>query len=144
MTLENKLKKRNNVSVGVIGSGLMGHGIAYAAALSGFKVLMLDITEKKAKEGLEKIYQILDRSLEKGFITKAEMDNTKSQIKISTDYEALTSKNIIIEAIYEDLKIKTKVLKIAERFLKPNGFIASNTSTQFLTFLLLKGVYGNA
>ncbi len=138
MTIENKLKKRNNVSVGVIGSGLMGHGIAYAAALSGFEVLMLDLTKKKAKEGLEKIYQILEKSLEKGFITKAEMDDTKSQIKISTDYETLASKNIIIEAIYEDLKIKTKVLKIAERFLKPNGFIASNTSTIPISVLASK------
>ena len=97
MTLESKLKKRNNVSVGVIGSGLMGHGIAYAAALSGFKVLMLDLTKKKAKEGLEKIYQILEKSLEKGFISKAEMDDTKSQIKISTDYEALASKTLLLK-----------------------------------------------
>ena len=52
-----KLKKRNNDSIGVLGSGLMGHGIVYAAAISGFRVLMLDLTKKQAAKGLQNIYQ---------------------------------------------------------------------------------------
>ena len=63
MNMINKLKKRNNDSIGVLGSGLMGHGIAYAAAISGFRVLMLDLTQKQATKGLQKIYQILDKNL---------------------------------------------------------------------------------
>ena len=58
MNMINKLKKRNNDSIGVLGSGLMGHGIAYAAAISGFRVLMLDLPKKQAAKGLQKIYQI--------------------------------------------------------------------------------------
>ena len=65
MNMINKLKKRNNDSIGVLGSGLMGHGIAYAAAISGFRVLMLDLTQKQATKGLQKIYQILDKSFKK-------------------------------------------------------------------------------
>ena len=129
MTIEDKLKKGNEASVGVIGSGLMGHGIAYAAALSGFEVLMLDLTRDKAREGLERIHQILENRFEKDFITKKELEDTKVRIKISTDYETLATKNIIIEAIYEDLGIKTKVLKTAEECMNPDGFLASNTST---------------
>ena len=63
MNMINKLKKRNNDSIGVLGSGLMGHGIAYTAAISGFNVLMLDLTRDQAAMGLQKIYQILDKNL---------------------------------------------------------------------------------
>ena len=138
MTIEDKLKKGNEASVGVIGSGLMGHGIAYAAALSGFEVLMLDLTRGKAKEGLERIHQILENRFEKDFITKKELEDTKVRIKISTDYETLATKNIIIEAIYEDLGIKTKVLKTAEECMNPDGFLASNTSTIPISILASK------
>ena len=138
MTIEDKLKKENEASVGVIGSGLMGHGIAHAAALSGFEVLMLDLTRDKAKEGLERIHQILENRFEKDFITKKELEDTKVRIKISTDYETLATKNIIIEAIYEDLGIKTKVLKTAEECMNPDGFLASNTSTIPISILASK------
>ena len=138
MTIEDKLKKGNEASVGVIGSGLMGHGIACAAALSGFEVLMLDLTRDKAKEGLERIHQILENRFEKDFITKKELEDTKVRIKISTDYETLATKNIIIEAIYEDLGIKTKVLKTAEECMNPDVFLASNTSTIPISILASK------
>ena len=65
MNMINKLKKRNNDSIGVLGSGLMGHGIVYAAAISGFRVLMLDLTKKQATKGLQNIYQILEKVLKK-------------------------------------------------------------------------------
>ena len=134
----NKLKKRNNDSIGVLGSGLMGHGIVYAAAISGFRVLMLDLTKKKATKGLQNIYQILEKSLKKGFITSQELVDIKSRIEISHDYEMLKNKKIVIEAIYEDLDIKTKALKTAEEYMNPNGFLASNTSTIPISILASK------
>ena len=57
------------------------------------------------------------------------MVDIKSRIEISHDYEMLKNKKIVIEAIYEDLDIKTKALKTAEKYMNPNGFLASNTST---------------
>ena len=134
----NKLKKRNNDSIGVLGSGLMGHGIAYAAAISGFRVLMLDLTQKQATKGLQKIYQILDKNLKNSFITSQELVDIKSRIEISHDYEMLKNKKIVIEAIYEDLDIKTKALKTAEEYMNPNGFLASNTSTIPISILASK------
>jgi 3-hydroxyacyl-CoA dehydrogenase/enoyl-CoA hydratase/3-hydroxybutyryl-CoA epimerase len=134
----NKLKKRNNDSIGVLGSGLMGHGIAYAAAISGFRVLMLDLTQKQATKGLQNIYQILEKSFKKGFITSQELVDIKSRIEISHDYEMLKNKKIVIEAIYEDLDIKTKALKTAEEYMNPNGFLASNTSTIPISILASK------
>ena len=134
----NKLKKRNNDSIGVLGSGLMGHGIAYAAAISGFRVLMLDLTQKQATKGLQNIYQILEKSFKKSFITSQELVDIKSRIEISHDYEMLKNKKIVIEAIYEDLDIKTKALKTAEEYMNPNGFLASNTSTIPISILASK------
>lgn len=138
MNMINKLKKRNNDSIGVLGSGLMGHGIAYAAAISGFRVLMLDLTKKQATKGLQNIYQILEKSFKKGFITSQELVDIKSRIEISHDYEMLKNKKIVIEAIYEDLDIKTKALKTAEEYMNPNGFLASNTSTIPISILASK------
>ena len=138
MNMINKLKKRNNDSIGVLGSGLMGHGIAYAAAISGFRVLMLDLTKKQAAKGLQNIYQILEKSFKKGFITSQELVDIKSRIEISHDYEMLKNKKIVIEAIYEDLDIKTKALKTAEEYMNPNGFLASNTSTIPISILASK------
>jgi 3-hydroxyacyl-CoA dehydrogenase/enoyl-CoA hydratase/3-hydroxybutyryl-CoA epimerase len=134
----NKLKKRHNDSIGVLGSGLMGHGIAYAAAISGFRVLMLDLTKKQATKGLQNIYQILEKSFKKGSITSQELVDIKSRIEISHDYEMLKNKKIVIEAIYEDLDIKTKALKTAEEYMNPNGFLASNTSTIPISILASK------
>ena len=138
MNMINKLKKRNNDSIGVLGSGLMGHGIVYAAAISGFRVLMLDLTKKQATKGLQNIYQILEKSFKKGFITSQELVDIKSRIEISHDYEMLKNKKIVIEAIYEDLDIKTKALKTAEEYMNPNGFLASNTSTIPISILASK------
>ena len=134
----NKLKNNNNDSIGILGSGLMGHGIAYAAAISGLQVLMLDLTKSQATKGLQKIYQILEKRFKKDFITKQELDDIKSRIEVSHDYERLKTKKIVIEAIYEDLNVKTKALKTAEGCMNPNGFIASNTSTIPISVLASK------
>ncbi|MFL3007171.1 MAG: 3-hydroxyacyl-CoA dehydrogenase family protein [Candidatus Neomarinimicrobiota bacterium] len=134
----NKLKNNNNDSIGILGSGLMGHGIAYAAAISGLQVLILDLSKSQATKGLQKIYQILEKRFKKGFITKQELDDIKNRIEVSHDYEKLKTKNIVIEAIYEDLNVKTKALKTAEGYMNPNGFIASNTSTIPISVLASK------
>jgi len=138
MNMIRQLKRNNNDSVGVLGSGLMGHGIAYAAAISGFKVLMLDLTQDQAAKGLQKINQILDKNFKKSFITKEELVDIKSRIEISHDYELLKTQKVVIEAIFEDLDIKTKALKTAEEYMNPNGFLASNTSTIPISILASK------
>ncbi len=116
----------------------MGHGIAYVAAIAGLKVLMLDLTINQATKGLQKIYQILDKNLKNGFITKQKLVDIKSRIEVGHDYEELKAKKVVIEAIYEDLDIKTKALKTAEKYLNPNGFLASNTSTIPISILASK------
>jgi len=122
-------KNSKNYSIAVLGSGLMGHGIAYAAAISGFEVLILDLTKDVANIGLEKIHTLLEKDLKNNLITKQKFHDTISRLTATHNYEKLKNKNIIIEAIFEDLEIKTKAIATAEKFMNTDGFIASNTST---------------
>ena len=131
----NPSKDPRNHSIAVLGSGLMGHGIAYAAAFSGFDVLILDLTEETAKKGLEKIHRLLEKDLKNNVITKQIFHETINRIAITGNYEKLENKNLIIEAIFEDLEVKTKAITTAQQFMDPNGFIASNTSTIPITVL---------
>ena len=122
-------KNSKNYSIAVLGSGLMGHGIAYAAAISGFEVLILDLTKDVANIGLEKIHTLLEKDLKNNLISKQKFHDTISRLTATHNYEKLKNKNIIIEAIFEDLEIKTKAIATAEKFMNTDGFIASNTST---------------
>ena len=74
----NQSEDRKNLSIAVLGSGLMGHGIAYVAAFSGFDVLILDLTEDTAKKGLEKIQRLLEKDLKNNVITKQIFQQTIS------------------------------------------------------------------
>ena len=134
----NQSEDRRNLSIAVLGSGLMGHGIAYAAAFSGFDVLILDLTEDTAKKGLEKIQRLLEKDLKNNVITKQIFHETINRITTASNYEKLENKNLIIEAIFEDLEIKTKAITKAKKYMDPNGFIASNTSTIPISVLASK------
>ncbi len=125
----NKSKEPRNHSIAILGSGLMGHGIAYAAAISGFDVLIIDLTEDTGKKGLEKIHRLLEEDLKNNVISKQIFHEIINRITITSNYEKLENKNLIIEAIFEDLEIKIKAITAAEKFMNTNGFIASNTST---------------
>ena len=134
----NQSEDRKNLSIAVLGSGLMGHGIAYAAAFSGFDVLILDLTEDTAKKGLEKIQRLLEKDLKNNIITKQIFQQTINRITITSNYEKIKNKNLVIEAIFEDLEIKTKAITTAKKYMDPNGFIASNTSTIPISVLASK------
>ena len=76
----NQSEDRRNLSIAVLGSGLMGHGIAYAAAIAGFKVLILDLTENTAKKGLERIHRLLEKDLMNNVITKQIFHETINRV----------------------------------------------------------------
>ena len=115
--------------VSVIGSGLMGSGIAYRAALAGINVNLMDVSEKitnKAIEGISKIaYKAVDRKL----ITKDEADKLMGHITPATKYKNIRNSDLVIEAVSENIKLKQKVFsKVLENVL-PSVPVASNTST---------------
>jgi len=126
--------------LGVLGSGLMGHGIAYVSALSGIEVIMIDSTMKNARKGLEKIQSLLDKRIKNGLISEIKKKEVLSKINCSDDYDMLKECDLIIEAVFEDRKLKGQVTAKAENIMKPDGVFASNTSTIPITKLAKKSI----
>ena len=126
--------------LGVLGSGLMGHGITYISALSGLNLVMTDATQENADKGLSRIKVILNEEFKQGRITKGKMDEILSRITATADYDKLRNCDLIIEAVFEDRDLKGKVTTEAEKIMDSNGVFASNTSTLPITGLAEKSI----
>jgi 3-hydroxyacyl-CoA dehydrogenase/enoyl-CoA hydratase/3-hydroxybutyryl-CoA epimerase len=126
--------------LGVLGSGLMGHGITYVSALSGLNLVMTDITQENADKGLSRIKVILNEELKQGRTTKGKMDEILSRITATADYDKLRNCDLIIEAVFEDRDLKGQVTTEAEKIMDSNGVFASNTSTLPITGLAEKSI----
>ncbi len=120
-------------TVGIIGAGTMGNGIAQACAVSGVNVVMVDISEAAVQKGLATVAGSLDRLLKKDKITAADKDAALARIQTSTRYEDLAKGQLVIEAATENYDLKVKILKQAEAVLSPETLIASNTSSISIT-----------
>lgn len=121
--------------VGVLGSGMMGHGIAYVSAYAGMDVVMTDATQENAEAGKTKIAAIMEKRVKRGRMAQEQMDDILSRITATADYGNLTGCDLIIEAVFEDRDLKAKVTKIAEAEMDQSGVFASNTSTLPITGL---------
>ena len=126
--------------LGVLGSGLMGHGITYVSALSGLNLVMTDTTQENADKGLSRIKVILNKEFKQGRTTKGKMDEILSRITATADYDKLRNCDLIIEAVFEDRDLKGKVTAEAEKIMDSNGVFASNTSTLPITGLAEKSI----
>lgn len=133
------ISKETNVhevfKIGILGSGLMGHGIAFVSALNGNNVIMLDSSQKKADEGLGSIKNILKNGVKNGFYDFQISKKVLSKILPTSNYSHLKECDIIIEAVFEDYEIKKQVIMEAEKVMKPHAIFASNTSTLPITEL---------
>ena len=124
--------------VGVLGSGLMGHGIAYATACAGYNVTLIDLSKDIAEMGLEKIKTILKNDLVKNTITKQKYHDVINKITTTSDYKSLKNKKIVIEAILENTSIKSHAILLAEKHMDPSAIFATNTSTIPISILAEK------
>jgi 3-hydroxybutyryl-CoA dehydrogenase len=115
--------------IGIIGAGQMGHGIALVAAKSGYKVILRDIDENFVKKGINKIESFLEKSVEKGKISPEEKMKTLSNIKGTIKLTDLKDMDLIIEAIFENIKVKKELFKELDDICKKETYFASNTST---------------
>jgi 3-hydroxybutyryl-CoA dehydrogenase len=121
--------------IGVIGAGQMGHGIALVAAKAGFDVFIQDIKDEYVQKGISKIERFLDKSIEKGKITADEKKKVLSNIKGTTKLKDLKDVDLVIEAIFENIKVKKEVFKALDKICKKETYFASNTSTIPITDL---------
>jgi len=122
-------------TVGVIGAGLMGSGIAQVCAVAGLKVVLRDLNEAALAKGVQAISASLDRAVAKGKMSAAEKESALASISAHTDIGALARADFIIEAATENVDIKLAILKEVEAVAKPEAVIASNTSSVSITKL---------
>ena len=122
-------------TVGIIGAGTMGNGIAQACAVSGIKVVMVDITEEAVNKGLATIAASLERLIKKEKLSAAQRDAAMALIQGSTRYEDLQSAQLVIEAATENYDLKVKIVKQIDAIVGPEVIIASNTSSISITKL---------
>ena len=114
----------------VLGSGIMGHGIAQISAMNGYNVVLRDIEERFLESAMNKIRWSLDKLVEENKINKQESDKIHGRIKPIVELkEALDDTDLLIEAVPEDLKLKKKVYSEVDQFAQEKTIYSSNTST---------------
>ena len=122
-------------TVGIIGAGTMGNGIAQACAVSGINVVMVDISDAAVQKGLATVSGSLDRLIKKEKMSEADKAAALARIKTSTSYDDLKAAQIVIEAATENHELKVKILKQVDAIVAPEVIIASNTSSISITQL---------
>ena len=122
-------------TVGIVGAGTMGNGIAQACAVKGIQVVMVDISEAAVEKGIATIGKSLDRLVAKEKITEADKANALACVKGSTSYDDLKATDLVIEAATENEGLKFKILKQLDEILGEEVIVATNTSSISITKL---------
>ena len=122
-------------TVGIIGAGTMGNGIAQVGAAAGLSMTMIDVSDAAVKRGLAAVGSSLDRLVKKEKMTVADREATLSRIIGTTDRSNLAACDLVIEAATENEEMKIKLLKELCPTLKPQALIATNTSSISITKL---------
>jgi 3-hydroxybutyryl-CoA dehydrogenase len=122
-------------TVAVLGAGTMGNGIAHIFARAGYSVILRDVQEGFLQRGMETIGKNLDREVKKGKLTEAEKPQVLARVKPVTDFSAVAAADFVVEAVPEKLEIKRAVLTEADKLLRPEVILTSNTSSIAITTL---------
>jgi len=115
--------------VGVVGGGLMGHGIAQVSAQAGWDVVLREVSDEKLAKGIGMIEKQLGRAVEKGKLEQADADAIRGRINGTTDYGELADCDLVIEAMTEDLDGKLAMWAEVDAIVKPGAVFATNTSS---------------
>ena len=115
--------------VGVLGCGLMGHGITQVAAQSGFEVVVREVDQDRLDGGIGRIEKQLARAVEKGRMEHADADAVRGRITPTLEYRDLADSDLVVEAITEDLAVKLAMWGEVDALVKPEAFLATNTSS---------------
>jgi 3-hydroxybutyryl-CoA dehydrogenase len=120
-------------SIGVVGSGTMGNGIAHVAAQFGHAVVLNDLEERFLARARETITKNLQRGVDKGKMVAAEKEAVLSRIRTTTRFEDLAACDLVIEAVVENLAIKQDVFRRLDQLTRPGTILATNTSSISIT-----------
>ncbi|RQW29756.1 3-hydroxyacyl-CoA dehydrogenase [Rhodobacteraceae bacterium CH30] len=129
------IARHKHQTIGVLGAGLMGAGLALVAAQAGIAVVLIDRDQAAADKGKDYARTRLARDVEKGRTTPDKMDAVLSRITATSDYALLQDASLVIEAVFEDRAVKAEVFARAEAVLGAGAILASNTSALPITSL---------
>jgi len=121
--------------VGIIGAGFMGASIGYVTALAGIEVVLIDRDQESADKGKAHSHKLMTEQVNRGRATSADRDALLARITPSADYAALADCDLVIEAVFEDRKVKAETIKKAQAVIGDKTIFASNTSTLPITSL---------
>ena len=119
--------------ISVIGSGTMGNGIAHTFAQFGYPVVLIDIKEEFLSKALATITKNIDRQVAKGTVTEEQKNLTLKNITTSTDLNAASDCDLVVEAATENISIKKQIFETLDKACKPEAILASNTSSISIT-----------
>jgi len=121
--------------IGVVGAGTMGNGIAQVAARAGYAVIMRDLSDEFLQRGLAAIDKSLQRDVDKQRLDAPGKQAVIERIRTTTELEALSDASFVIEAVTENLKVKTGLFAAIDKIAPPHAILASNTSSISITKL---------
>jgi len=122
-------------TIGVIGAGTMGSGIAQAGAVAGLAVTMIDVSDAALQKGTRSIASSLDRLVGKGKLSAEQREGALARVRTSTDYGALSGADVVIEAATENVAVKIDILRKIDAIASPDAVLATNTSSISITQL---------
>ena len=121
--------------IGVVGAGAMGNGIAQVAARAGYRVVMRDVRKEFLERGVTAINKSLQRDVDKERLSGEEKQSIVGRIQTTTEWSDLGAATLVVEAVTEDLAVKTEVFKTLDQVTPPATILASNTSSISITKL---------
>ena len=116
-------------TIGIVGAGQMGNGIAQVAATSGLQAIMSDIKEEFVQRGLQNIIKLLSRNVEKGRMSGEEKEATLGRVKTTVNMAKLSGCDYVIEAATESEEIKFRIFRDLDEICRPEVILATNTSS---------------
>jgi 3-hydroxybutyryl-CoA dehydrogenase len=121
-------------TIGVIGAGTMGRGIAYAAALGGYRTILEDVSPAMIEQGMAYIKEALEEGVSRGKVAPEQPDKAIANLTTSHSVEDVCrAADLLIEAVPEEMELKLEIFTIFDKFAKPNAIFATNTSSLSIT-----------
>jgi 3-hydroxyacyl-CoA dehydrogenase len=115
-------------TVGIVGTGLMGSGIAVAALDAGYQVVGVEQNDEAAAKGRERITGILERNVKSGRLDAGGLDERLSRLTVAGSLDALADADLVIEAVFDELTVKTELFRKLDGIVRPDAILATNTS----------------
>jgi 3-hydroxybutyryl-CoA dehydrogenase len=123
-------------TIGVIGAGAMGRGIAYAAACGGYRTVLEDVSPEMLEQGIEYIRRAFEEGVARGKVAEPLRDSALAGLSLSRSVEEVCRQaDLLIEAVPEEMELKLEIFTLFDKFAKPNAILSSNTSSLSVTEL---------